>query len=252
MAFPSLSQLFSSTPTPAAAPAPQAPNGMQVPPAKNPPGTEPAFQANQSTNPTPQNPTEAASPLDEYKDLFNIDTKEGEDVYDPNAPFFSADPTKLAEMSSKQNFVDPATMSELAQKATGGDHQALMQLINNVSQQAFQKAADFSIEVGNRTARSAMDRGTKELPNRVRDLLSRDNLASLNPAFSHAGAKPLVNAVRQQIEQKYPEATPQEIAKMTNNYLTQFASTLTQPAAQTAQQQQQAKEEDWDTFFELK
>lgn len=227
----------------------QQPAGMQVPPQKFPTSPEPSFQGNNGTDPKEQTPTEAASPLDEFKDLFTIDsTGEEAETEDPDAPFFATDPAKLQDFVSRQRFTDPEEMAELAHKAVSGDSAALTTLLNQVAQKTFAQAIEFNTTVANRTAKTAVERARKELPSKVKDLLSHDTLSSMNPAFSHPSMQPMVNALRQQMQTKYPTATPAQVAQLTNKYLTQMSATLT---AANSQQTTPTAEQgpDWSDFF---
>lgn len=254
MSRPSLAELFGlSKPAPQQQAAPQQQsNAPATSPVQKTPDNpaEPGFQKSPGQNPTEQTPTEPSSPIDEFKDLFTMDEpKEGEVQDDPNAPFFTLDPTKLQEQVSKQKFVDANTMAELATKATQGDVNSLMDLVNAVAQQTFIKAADYSTAVANRTAASAYDRTTKQMPDKFKDFMSRQSVEELNPAFLQPGMAPMVNAIRQQISSKFPTASPKEIANMTNKYLTTVATTLTAPQQQAQNQQQNAADTEWNDFF---
>lgn len=217
---------------------------------KAPASQEAAFQPGTGQNPKQQTPTEPPSPLDEFKDLFTMEeSKEGEEKYDPDAPLFALDPAKLKDLSGQQKFYDAESMAELATKATSGDSQALMQMMNIVAQNAFQKAAEFSTTVANRTASTAMERGSKNLPSQVKNLLSRDALDGLNPAFNHPSLAPMVHAVKDQITAKYPEASPKQIADLTNRYLTNAAAQLKAPDVPNPATQVKPEQE-WGEFFQ--
>lgn len=243
-------------PAPAPAPQPSPANpaptaGPQVPPNPQDPS---ALNRSTNTNPHPQPTpgTSAADPLDGFAELFTLpEVDPNKPVDDPNAPIFSVDPTKLQEQLSGMSFI-PADSQQLMAQALQGDGQALEKLLNGVGQAAYLKSSLLTANLADRAVRASVDRSTAGLPAQVRTQLSRSSLSKLNPAFQHKAMEPVVQAIRGQVEQKFPNATPDEVAEQVNNYLTLVAQKLNpnqqQPTDPRHPQHQQAAT-DFGDFF---
>jgi hypothetical protein len=131
------------------------------------------------------------------------------------------DPAKLQETFSKMNFVgsvDP----QLAAKALAGDSEAFMQVLNSVGQAAFQTSFKAMDGYTGRMFDSYDQSVNARIPKVVGDLESRQLLQS-NEGLNHPAVQPLVESVRQQFRQRYPDASPQEIANAANAYFKQVA-----------------------------
>ena len=206
------------TPAPAAAPAPAAT-----------PNPDPFAK---STTPDPA--AVQTAPLDQYKDLFTIDPNR--EVADPNAPFITYDDKVLAEKVAEMQFVDPAQMAELATKAAQGDPAALMTLLNATAQSAYSQGAKLSANISNRAAHAGAQQVRGQMPTDVRSQLASSELATLNPALSHPAIAKQTQEVLGAFEQKFPTATPAQLAKYTNDY---FKSVFEATNGQTQGSQEQ-------------
>lgn len=228
MAF-DLAKMFSGNKD--AQPAPQAsqqPQGEQQQQQKP---NESAFQSSDAGDPKETDArTEESqeSPMDEFADLFTMETNEGDESEQGSDPdsFFSYDPDKLREKVNNLNFAQMEGASELADNALKGDPKALMQLVNGVAQQTFYQAAEFSSNVANRTAKESYTRSSETLPSSVRSLMAKDEMEGLKPEFKHKALQPIVQTVQGQLEQKYPDASPREISGMVNKYMSSVAKTF--------------------------
>lgn len=215
----SIASIFSSSPQ--SQPAQQAPNPDQA----QQPGMEPSTSADPKP---PDNTTEPdnKSPLDQFQDLFDTTTDDkdpNKTAQDPNV-FYALDPQKLQEAARRQDFTQVENFEELAQSAIQGDVNSLKTLLNSVTQNAFISAAQLSGDIANRTTSKGLERTNSSLPDQFKSFLSQDSLTQTNEAFKHPAMQPMVNAVRQQVQQKYPEASTKEITEMTNQYLTAVSS----------------------------
>lgn len=193
---------------------------------------QPGMEANTTPDPktdpqqNPKGNEGDKSPLDKFQDLFDTAPKD----QDPNKPqqdpnvFYALDPEKLKEAARRQDFTMIENFEELAQSAIGGDINSLKTLLNSVTQNAFISAAQLSGDIANRTTSRGLERTKTELPDQFKSFLSQDNLTQVNEAFRHPAMQPMVNAVRQQVQQKYPEASSKEITEMVNQYLTAVSS----------------------------
>lgn len=164
--------------------------------------------------PTPQNP-DPQSPVANFNDLWKMEPTQ------PNqTPNFKIDPQQLASVSSKLNFASSISPDDLAKITAGGDGAvgALMNVLNTFGQNIFSTSAQFSsqmTESGYTSAQQAIDRG---LPSIVNQQLGRNELFQSNPNLSSPEVKPLVMAIQNQIQQKYPNAAPGEVNSMVEKY----------------------------------
>lgn len=236
----SIIDYFRSAPaaTPAQAPAQQAP-AAQAAPAATEASTTPAAEA------TPENPMDAFSKLWEAP-------KEGDPKpanFDPSS-LFQVDPAKVQQAVSQMNFATAITPEIMQQIAAGGEDatKAFMQAMNSVAQQSFAQSMIGSAKLVEQAMTKANDSLDARLKEGIRQQQISSSLRDSNPALSHPAAQPLVAALEAQFTQKYPTASPTEITKMAQDYLSKFAASVS-PAQPSPQQQQATKETDWDLFI---
>lgn len=199
------------------------------------------------TAPAPQ-----SSPLDGFAELWktnaNSDPTGSEDPF--TQPLFSTDPAKIREAASQMNFLN-AVPPELMQKAmSGNEPQAFMQVMNVVAQQALATALQVSTQTVEQAGSKIGERFNKTLPGRFKDLQINSSQPS-NPVLSHPAVQPMLSMVRNQIKMSNPDATPQQVNQMAEDYLSKFASALSPEASEPSGQGSNAGDsfnwEDWAT-----
>lgn len=195
--------------------------------------SQPAPVPAAGNTPTPANPTtvdqfpksqtpdpvaQQTAPLEPFKDLFTVDpTKQQED---PNAPFITYDKAQLNEAVNRMDFLEGEGVQEMVALAAKGDPAALMTLIQTATRNAYAKGAELSANVANRAALGSTERNSQRLPEAMRSNLAADALASLNATLLHPAIAPQTQQVLAAMSQKFPTATPQELAKHTSDYFT--------------------------------
>ena len=182
-------------------------------------------QQNQQQNqPAAQN-----SPLDSFSDLWNNANQDGSQTPD-GAPgsMFNVDPKALNETVTKMNFLGaiPPKVQE-ALKAGGEDAtKANLYLMNMVAQQSFAQSAQATAKI----VEAALAKQAQDFESRVSDVVKkntvREDLSSANPVFKHAAAAPILQSLEAQMIKKYPNASPTEVSKMAQDFLTHFASEI--------------------------
>lgn len=212
--------------------------------------TQPAaFQPSQTVAPTPQQP---ASPLDNHANLFKIaDIKPEDRKLTLDDPYIDINPTTLNAEVAKLTFTDPA-MSEQINAITGGNaaaSEALVNLLNTFGRQVYGRGAQLSASLTDQATRQGVKRLSGEIPNAVRSNLTNEKIGELNPAFKHEALSPMVNALKAQYEKQNPNATSQEIAAMTQNYLSDVAKVLNPQAATGVDSHGNPASADFDGFF---
>lgn len=237
-------------PAPAPQPAQQPTTPGNIPPAPN---TAPVANAATAPNGAVPNNVPASenkTGLDTFADLWNVNN----DGNTQGQPLFNVSQDKLMEAARKQNFtanIPPDLMEKI--NAGGAEAMAAMlEAMNHVSQAAYAQSAFAST----RLIETALDKSqfakSSELDSRFKSMSVANTLQAENPIFTNPAAKPLLDTVQQQMLQKYPNATPAELSRMAQEYLTNFAAAVNGPQ-QAQQQQAKAKAnagEDWSNFFD--
>lgn len=189
---------------------PGAPNSMQTPDLQN-PGNAPAPK----------------SPLEQFKSLFNTEQKvdkDGKPIVEANdTRYLPINKEDVAKAVAQLDFTSgDATINEMMEKFAGGDASVLPQIINQALKQSYMQQTLLTSELMEKLGNQVSERIQKEIPQRFKDMSSRSSLES-DPLFKDPAAQPVVNAIRQQILQKHPEASAQDVQELTKTYLRGFA-----------------------------
>lgn len=209
-----------------------------------------------STDPNNNGNPATESPLAEFDNLFDntpkVDDKGNPIVqpFDPNSPYINFDPEKMRESLGNTNFIDSQTQT-LLEEVQNGDTSKLGDLLNAVTRHAYMSQTQLSHNVMEKTAKAVLERALGQIPNQVRTSQANDSLNKLNPAFKSPALQPVVNAIRGQVEAKYPDASPTEISEMVNRYMSGVAATFQGDSDdnQNGQQRNQQSQADWTDFF---
>lgn len=241
-----LDKLFGSGAT-STAPAPATPSA-------------PATPGNLSANPTqatpenpnvPVTPTEPASPMDQFKELWQPAQSDPE----ANQPLIDVDPKQLMEAARKTDFTKHVSPELLKSVAAGGEEgvTAMMQMMNQVVQGAYAQSAFASSKLVEQAVAKAREQFNADIPAHVKKLQVSDTLRTENPVFNHPAASPILGAVESQLTMKFPQASATEITNMAKQYLDSFANAITAPAqaeaAAKAAKTAQSKDTDWSNFL---
>ena len=190
----------------------------------------------------PEKASEA--PLDQFKDVWNPTP------VDPNAPQdIPIDAAKIFEAAGKVNFSQVLSREDLAKVSEGGEGavQILIDSMNKISQATYGQ----SIVAANKMVDIAVAKATKKfedsIPNLVKKQALGDNLYTKNPAFSNPAIAPVIEALKSQLAEKFPKATPTELTSLAENYLS-GAAALISPPSQMATKKGPA-EEDWEMYL---
>lgn len=134
------------------------------------------------------------------------------------APVFNLDPKILNDVTSTQKFTEGVN-PELVQRATSGDMNAMMEVINSVAQNAYKASLSHGSHLTGKfvEARSAYD--SRKTAPQVKSQLVSQALSSM-PNYNHPAVKKQVDSVAEGIQRQNPDATPDQVAKMTKEYFT--------------------------------
>lgn len=164
------------------------------------------------------------NPLDVYSKMFDNANKETE-----GAPAFKIDPKILNDVSGKMNFtqgIDP----ELMQKASSGDVNALLSIINITGQNAYRASLEHGTALTDTflTHKGGYDK--KQLESGVKQQLTSNELSSA-PNYSHPVVKAELNRVAAQFSRANPDASPQEVAQAARKYINDLQLALNPKAS---------------------
>ena len=218
-------------------PQPKQQEANPAPQNSNPVNQNPAPAPNSQTPPEPQNP------LDAYAKLFDNANKSQPD----GPPSFNLDPETLTKVSGSLDFtqgIDP----DLLSKATSGDSQAFLKIINQVGQRSYQAALHHGTTLTDKYvgARSEYDR--KALPGHVRQSLTDHALSSI-PNATHPVIKQQLKMISTQMQAANPDASPEEIAQAASKYIQDLAGALN-PSQSASKSTDSADEMDWAAYMQ--
>jgi len=200
---------------------------------------------NQTQDPTPKEPE---SPLDKFKDLWEPVTTKADDTNTPE----QLDPSKLQELVSKADFtkgINPEHMAAIVQGGEGAV-EAFAQSMNEVARQVLVQATLASNKMTEQAVARATEAMNAKFPELVKNLSLSDSLATSNPIFQNPAIKPVIEATKSMLVQKYPNASNQDISKMVVDYVSAMGETFA-PKQQSQSQQAAQDSVDWDKFLEM-
>jgi len=237
----SILDMFRS-PAPAAVPTPVQPGNLPAAGRVNPDGT-PAAATNGIVPAASAAPVDS-SPLEQFKDLWDTAPVDPNKKAEPTS--FTLDPKEVAEIVNKHDFSKAASPEALAAVAAGGEPAvaAMLEIINNLGRQVLTQ----STLVGNQLSGQITDRalaayGTK-LPDMIRNQNTANHVKGVNPIMNNPAIQPVIDAARQQLLQKFPNASDAEVGTMLTQYVEAMGA---QFAPKTAAQQ--AVGQNWEKFL---
>lgn len=216
------------------------------------PGNIPVENTNppHPTNPMAPAGTVAAtegvkSPLDQFKDMWKNDpTKKPK----PEEPIFNVDPSKVQE-AAKQNDFLKAIPAELLEKIKAGGEEsvpAMMAAMNMMSQKGFGDSATATASL----ITSALEKQQAKFEKIIEKVVGKQNLnaalSKSNPIFDHPAAAPMLEFMKNQVREKFPDMTVDEQAAKASEYLVSFAEAANPKKPVTTD----SNTTDWSTFLD--
>jgi hypothetical protein len=224
-------------------------NNLQVPPNQQ-------TQQTQVTAPNgvvPQNdasdPTQAPSPLTKFEKVWETPVVDPNKP-DPNGPaVVSPDPAKIMAAAAQVDFTKIISQDDLAKITAGGPEatQALVAILGKQGQEIFGRSMQATAKIVENAVGTAEERFNQRLPQAVNRVNARGQLLSENPAFQNPAVAPLIEMVQNQLALKHPNASPQELAALSKEYM-QAAAGVFNPAKPQAAATG-PKDEDWSAYM---
>lgn len=162
------------------------------------------------------NKPNGSSPLEPFADLWKDDATSRPE----KKSLLGIDTKKISENAKKLNY-SQLVPPELSAKALSGDANAFNEILNTVGQAGFANSMSASVALIERGAEAMHARFLENLPAEVRKHIVSDASLAANPKLNHPSVKPLLSAVQQQIQAKFPDATTQEVNKMATQYMSE-------------------------------
>jgi hypothetical protein len=204
---------------------------------------------NPATPPTPQTQLDPnASPMDAFKDIWQTPT-----TTDPNqnAPMFAnLDPKKLMESAKTVDFSKSLNAETLQKIQAGGADAvaALTESLNTVAQTVYAQSAFATTKIVEQALERQQTQLAAQLPTMVKSQQASENLMANNPVFNNPAVQPLVQAAREMMIRKFPQATSAEISNQVEGYFKALGSSLA-PAPTQASTAKSSQDMDWDKFL---
>jgi len=208
------------------------------------PGTMP----NQNGNNQNAGVQQPATGIDRFSKMWD-DTGSQSDT----PPAFNIDSKILGEVASSQDFmqgIDP----ELMQKATSGDVQSLMQLMNHVGRNAYSRSLEHTSTLTDKFVGAREAHNAKSMSGNVRKELTTNALSSI-PNFKHPVVQKQLKETADRLQKMHPDASPQEIVSMTTEYFQELMGAMNPDSANNKDGKTKANaevrgEDYWDEFFD--
>lgn len=209
---------------------------------QNNPGADPnAVPGNNGSKPT-VDPT--ISQLDQFGDLWKTPVADPKAVDPLTQPLLNYDATKFAVEARKMNFtagIDPALVS----KALGGDAQALMDVINHSTQNAFTAASQLSTNLVEGAAKTNNSRLTPLMQSKFKEFMLEQSRTD-NAVMQHPSVAPMLDLAKRQLLAKHPEKTASEIHSLAEQYVQDFATAMSADTTRRTQQSSRPSNEPTD------
>ena len=223
------------------------------------PGNIPGVQTNpaMATNPTvPAASMETGNTNTSNTPPSGLDEFSGMWAVDPNAkpnvpePMFNVKPEDLAAAAKRNDFSKVVTPEMLAAISGGGEAavQATLQAMNAMAQKSFADSALATTKIVESALTKQQAKFEASLPGFIKNQNLSDNLRNSSPIFNHPAAAPILEVFRNQVAEKFPNATATEQQEMAMRYVKSFAEAAN-PSKPTAAQKANANQTDWSEFL---
>lgn len=178
-------------------------------------------------NPTHQQQPQGGSPLDKYAQLANIAPVADPKTQEPEADIFSAmdaltygDVHKSYQAQSMTGNIDKKELSRVMQE---NDIDGLMGILNTVAQNAAAAATIGSTRITSHGSKAALEQLRKEIPSHLKNTqIAQLWTGDAESVLSSPQVAPLRDAAVNMFQQKFPQASAQQIQVMTEGYFRDF------------------------------
>lgn len=240
-----MSRIFGNHPAPVAAPVVNNNPTQTANPQMPLPGSDPQNPMIPAGDPASQ-----STALDQFAKLWETPATDPNAPADPNNYFATLDPAKVRESARKVNFTSDQVSPELAAAIAAGGPEALkavQTLINQSSQNVYGQSALATASIVQKALDAQRENFQKALPGILKGQLVADSLATENPIFNNPALQPMVEMARQQVLQKFPNATQAETKEQIVTFFNAMQQALAPKPVITAAQK--SEQQDWDAWI---
>lgn len=247
----SVFDMFRTAPANQAAPAtpgniPAQESNLTAPGNTTVPAGDPSTQGNPAQAGQEGAPT-SDSPLDQFKDLWHTEpNKDAPEQQEAIVP--SLAPEDVQKALANHDFTQGITQDQLAAISAGGEEaqQAFAQALNAVSRQVMTSSTLVTNKLVEQAVTKALEQQAAKMPSMLRSQAAQNHLKDTNPIFSNPAVQPIVEATQERLLQKFPNATPAEITKMTEDFVLAMGQEF---APKPAESSTTINATDWEKFL---
>jgi hypothetical protein len=162
------------------------------------------------------------------------------------APVFSLDDKALDGAVAANDFTK-GFPPEMMQKATSGDANALMAMMQHVAGQAYKSALSHSATLTGKYSDARDEYNSKGFTSKVQRELTVNALTG-TPNFKNPVVRKQLIMIAENIQRQHPDSSPEEIADMSRTYITEMNKAIN-PSAQSKSSTDKQAPTDWDAYF---
>lgn len=198
-----------------------------------------------TTEPVVAEPVVPELPLDQFKTLWDTIPD------DPNAPKPEEPIVLKAEDIQKAvanaDFTQAITPEQLKDIGEGGEkaQKAFGEAMNLVAQQVMVQATLVGSKITDNAVAKAIELERAKIPQMLREQATTAHLTDTNPLFDNPAIKPIIETTKAQLLVKHPTATPEQITKMTQDFILAMGEAFAPKTPDLA-----PGETDWSKFAE--
>ena len=189
-------------------------------------------QQNQNQNQNTQD-DEEFDPMSLYDGLFSPPDAETAKKNEPPKFVLAAD--KVKEAAGKMDFTQ-GLPDEITQKLQSGDAidgKTLLAAINFAGRQAYSRALEHATGLTGHFVEARVKHEQQGLPNILRNYLAKSKAISGPDVSNNPVVREHMAMISEKIANKFPEATEEEVAALTQEYFTEMARAINPKAFQT-------------------
>lgn len=235
-------------PSPVAPPAQQMTNNLSNNPAPPAPHSSPNTAPNGTVPPGAAEGNTKESPDDKFGKLWETTpTDPSKKEEEPQG----LTPDQMLQAAAKVDFAKVIDKDTLARITAGGEDAtaALVQALNKVSQQTYAQ----TVLVADKLITAQVEKSKGEFARQVPDLVRRqrvqDGLIKENPAFKDPAVAPVVNLIQNQLAEKFPQATSDELQLMAIEYFQGAANKLVPPKKSGNPATKENTDDNWEDWL---
>lgn len=194
----------------------------------------------------------AESPFKQFESLWETKNADGTPINKPDEPLYKVDPAQLMDIAQKtdfKSFVDKETMAAMVAGGPGAV-EAMMTAMQKMASGVYANAAVAATKIAESGITRALAAQEAKLPSVIRNQQLNESLSAKNPALRDPAIAPVVALIREQMAQKYPNASAAELQSQAEQYFLAAGNALA-PQAIVETKQTGSAGEDWDAYFKI-